>query len=309
MRRALLLALLVGSLAASDAVAITLRPSACVAAAQATLADVAEIEADAATIALLAPIAVQGLPDLGRRSVDAGQVRAAIARLVAGRPLTVSGACALDRAALTITPERFASAAEAAIRAKVGPDAGIAVARAATALVVADDAAAAVELVADALVDDPIGEVPVRLRALRAGRELGRGLVVLQVRILREQVVAARAIPRGASIGLEDLRVEAREARAGDADNPSADLLVGWRARADLAPGTVITRRLAAPVPAVRGGRAVELVFIRDQLALAAPGVALGDGAIGEVIQVRRLSDSRAVAAKVIADGRAQINF
>lgn len=310
MRAALLVVLaLAGAASASEEVAIALRTQASVASARATVADLADIAADAATVARLAPIVVQELPDLGRRTVDARQVRAAVARLVAGRPLSVVGTCAVERAALTVTADRFAAAAEAAIRAKAGPEARIAIVRDAAPIVVPEDADAPLELVADALVDDPVGEVPVRLRALRAGRELGRGLVVLQVRVLREQVVAARAIPRGATIHLEDLRVEAREARAGDAANPAAEAMVGWQARVEIAPGAVITRRLAQPQPAVRGGRAVELVFLQDQLALAAPGIALGDGAVGDVIQVRRLSDNRAVAAKVIADGRAQVNF
>lgn len=293
-----------------DGIVITLRPTVSVAAGQATLGDIAEIVADPQTVARLASVAVQELPDLGRHRVDAARARALVARLVAGRPLAVSGTCAVERAALTIAPERFAAAAEAAIRAKVGDDAQIAIARAATAVVICDDAATPWTMEADALVADPIGEVPVRLRVLRAGRELGRGLVVLNVRVLRDQVVAARPIARGATLGLEDLRVEAREARPGDAANAlNAETLLGWQTRVDITPGMVITRRLAQPVPAVRGGRGVELVFVQDQFDLVAPGMALGDGAIGDVIQVRRLSDNRAVAAKVIADGKAQINF
>ena len=295
---------------AAEGVVIVLRPAASVAAQHATLGDVADITADAATVARLAAVTVQELPDLGQRSLDAADVRAVVARLVAGRHLSITGTCVVERAALTIAPQRFADAAEAAIRAKVGVEAQIVIARAAAAIVVSDDAAVPCIIVADALVDDPIGEVPVRLRVLRAGRELGRGLVVLQVRVLRDQVVAARGIARGATIGLDDLRVDAREARPGEVANPSsADVVLGWQTKVEITPGMVITRRLAQPQPAVRGGRGVELVFIRDQLALAAPGVALGDGAIGDIIQVRRTSDNRAIAAKVIAEGRAQVNF
>jgi len=304
------LSALAGAAAAGEGVVITLRATASVAAGHATLADIADVAADPATIARLAPVAVQELPDLGRRTIDAAQVRAAVARLVVGRPLTITGSCEVERASLTISSERFSAAAEEVIRAKVGADTQIAIARPATTLVVAEDAATPVSIVADALVDDPIGEVPVRLRVLRAGRELGRGLVVLHVRALRDQLVAARPIQRGAIIGLGDLRVEAREARPGEADHPaSIDAVIGWQTKVEITPGMVITRRLAQPVPAVRGGRGVELVFIQDQLALAAPGIALGDGAIGDVIQVRRTSDNRAIAAKVIAEGRAQVNF
>ena len=314
MRGLLLLALvcLVGAaeVAPGAGIVITLRPAVTIAAGQATLGDIAEIVADEATSARLAAVTVQELPDLGRHVIAATQARALVARLVAGRSLSVSGSCALERAALTISPERFASAAEAAIRAKVGAAAQIAIARAAAAVIVPDDTTAPCSIEADPLVADPLGEVPVRLRVLRAGRELGRGMVVLNVRVLRDQVVAARPIARGATIGLDDLRLEAREARPADAGNPtSAETILGWQARVDITPGMAITRRLAQPVPAVRGGRAVELLFLQDQFALVAPGMALGDGAIGEIIQVRRLSDNRAVAAKVIADGKAQINF
>jgi flagella basal body P-ring formation protein FlgA len=311
MRLALVvLAALLGAAAASEGVVVTLRPTARVAAERALLADVATIVADQPTVELLGGVTVQELPDLGERTIDAAQVRSLIARLVPGRPLAVSGACALNRAALVVTPERFAVVAEAAVRAKAGSEARVVVARRAAEVVVPDDAASPIEIVADPLIDDPLGEVPVRLRVLRAGREIGRGLAVLHVAVLRDQVVAARALRAGTVVGLDDLRVEAREARPGDAANPATvEAVLGWVVRADVSPGTPLTRRVAMPQPAVRGGRAVELLYLQGQLAIAAPGIALGDGAIGDLIQVRRASDNRAVAAKVVADGRAQVNF
>jgi len=294
--------------AASEGITITLRENATVPAAHATLADIATIAADEATVARLGVVAVQELPDLGTHTVTPAQVRSTVGRLVAGRPLAITGSCLLVRASATILPEAFAAAAERAVRVKVGTEARIVVARPAIAVLVPDDAAIPYELVADTLVDDPLGEVPVRLRVLRAGRELGRGLVVLQVRVLRDQVVVARALTHGAILGLDDLSVESREARPGDGENPTnIAAVLGWQTRASIVPGTVLTRRLAQPLPAVRGGRAVELVIETGTLALTAPGVALSDGAIGDVIQVRRTTDNRTVSGAVVAEGRVRL--
>ncbi len=63
------------------------------------------------------------------------------------------------------------------------------------------------------------------------------------------------------------------------------------------------------PQPAVRGGKPVELVFVTGDLALVGSGIALADGAIGDVIQIRRTNDGRTIQAKIVADGRAQANF
>lgn len=293
--------------AAAEDIVIRLHAEASVAAEHALLGDVAVVEGEAATAATLRAVAVQTLPDLGARTVGEREVRSAIGRLAAGRSVRIEGGCRVARAALTLDTERLLAAATAQAR-RGHAEAEIEVVRPPAPLVV-PDGGDAVELVAEPLTDNAVGEVPMRIRALRAGRELGRGLAVLRVRVWVEQVVAARGLPRGVRIDAADVRLERREARANDDAVTDAGLVVGWTTRLAIAEGSPVTRRHAAPPPAVQGARAVELLFVRGDFAIAAVGTALSDGAIGDVIQVRRGTDGKVVQAKVVADGRVQANF
>jgi len=290
--------------------AVALRPEARLRTAHATLADVADVTGDAELVAATAGLAIQDLPDLATYTIDAAKVRAAIGKRVPARSLTVTGACALSRATLTVPAEDLAGAVRAHLAAAHVGEQDVTIVRASGALVVADDAAEPIALVAEPLAKAEAGELPYRVRVMRSGRELDRGLVVARLRLYRSVPVAARAIAQGESLSAGDIRMERVEVGVGEV--PAGDgieAMVGQVAVRDIADGAVLSARLCRSRPSVRAGERIALVYQSGGFELVADGTALADAGPGEVIQARREHDRKLIEARVIADGRALINF
>jgi flagella basal body P-ring formation protein FlgA len=309
MRRALLLSLAILPLLGADgaAVQVRLRPSVRLAAAHATLADLAELEGPADTIAALSPIVIQELSGPGPYLVDAPKVRMALGRLVAAGELAVTGQCRLERRMRLVGEAELTAAAEAAARGGPG-ETEIAVVRAAPPLTI-PDAETAPTISAEALDTAPSGEISFRVRVCRDGVELGRGLVVLRVSRFQVVPVATRALARGEELGLGDvdLRRVAMTRQTQDVIT-TAEAAIGQQARAGIAAGTPLTAALLRPRTAVRGGQAVTLVVNTDQFRVTASGEALADGGLGDLVLVRRGADGRTVKARITGPGEATID-
>jgi len=112
--------------------------------------------------------------------------------------------------------------------------------------------------------------------------------VVAEVSLLREVVVARRAINRGAVIRQQDVRLEERRfnrlERIGLTDLAAA---IGQQARRYIARGEMITARDIRPRPLVRRGEYVTVWLERAGLTLRASAKALQDGTYGQRIEVR----------------------
>jgi flagella basal body P-ring formation protein FlgA len=310
MRRALLLlslALLPLFGADGAAVQVRLRAAVRLAAAHATLADLAELDGPVEVVKALSPIVIQDLPGPGPYLVDAPKVRMALGRQVAAGDLAITGQCRLERRMRLISEAELTAAAVAAARGGPG-ETEIAVVRAAPPLTILDNATAPT-LLAEALDTAPSGEISFRVRVVRDGLELGRGLVVLHVSRFQVVPVATRALARGEEIGLGDvdLRRVAMTRQIQDA-LATAEAAIGQQARAGIAAGTPLTAALLRPRTAVRGGQTVTLVVNTDQFRVTASGEALADGGLGDEVLVRRGADGRAVKARVTGPGEANID-
>ena len=162
-------------------------------------------------------------------------------------------------------------------------------------------------LLAEALDRSPSGEIPYRVRVLQGENELARTLMVVQVSRSRRMTVAARALRRGESLGVGDLRTERMLVTARLVEVIDANTLLGRSARQDIPEGTPLAAALFIAMPDVQSGQAVTISYVGERFRLSASGSAMSDGRVGEVIQVRR-SDGKAVKARVISPGQVQID-
>lgn len=121
-------------------------------------------------------------------------------------------------------------------------------------------------------------------------------------------LVAARALARGALLEKDDLVVEERSLggirrgylRAGD-------LYAGMRLTRSVGSGQVLTPALIAAEKVVRRGQKITLVAAGRGLSIAAEGVALTDGALGQRIKVRNMSSNKEVEGIVRSEQRVEI--
>ncbi len=298
---------------AADGLRIALRPRAEVAGRIVTIGDLAELSGDAALAARLAGVTVLELGDLAEHRLTAAQVQSAAAAAAPGRALQAVGECRVTRRALVVDADAMVAAAVAAAGAAGGADGDRE--RVATrvrdggALTVPDDVVP-VRLVAEALDRSPGGEIPYRVRVLRGESELGRTLVTLLVARYRTVVVAARTIHTSEVVAAGDMRSARLAVDAVNRYAPAqADALLGPTARVDIAEGTPSALGLLRPHLDVHGGEAVTQVYSRDGFAVSGAGEALGDGKVGDLIQVRRSSDGGCVKGRVTAPGEVRINY
>ncbi len=305
-----LAALAVICLGQSAELAVALKPEVRLRASHATLADVADLSGDADVIAAVSGLVIQQLPDLASYTIDATRVRAMLGDRVDRRAVKITGGCALSRATLTVPAEDLSAAVRAHLAANHVGEQEVTIVRAGGALVVADDAAEPILLAAEPLARAEAGEMPYRVRVMRAGRELDRSLVVARLKLFRHVPVAARAIAQGEALSAGDIRSERVE--VGTSDAPAEDdaaAMVGRIAVRDIPDGAVLSARMCRARPSVRAGERIALIFRSGGFELAADGTALADAGPGEVIQARRDHDRKLIEVRVIDDGRALVNF
>lgn len=284
-------------LAGADAT-LRVRPSVTLSAPRATIADVAEIEADAEVRDRLAGIVVAELSTLTPVAIDARLLVSLATRAAAPSVLRVVGSGQVERRTRVFSSDELLAAATASLPA----GARSALVRAGSTLAVPDSAD--LRLAAEAIDPTAVGEVPYRVRAMEGDRELGRTLVVLRIERDVEIVVAVRDIVQGGLIGPQDLRVEKRIAeRANLAAVIDPALLVGSLARRAIKAGEPISVPMTAKVPAVRAGSTVPVIWKGDGFAVELQATALGDARAGERLGLRRTGDGTLLRGIAQADG------
>jgi len=135
--------------------------------------------------------------------------------------------------------------------------------------------------------------------------------IYVPVKVTREVEVAvlARSLPRGASLAEDSIRMQRMDTHAlsfGYYEN--ADDVRGQTLRRAAAAGTVISPGLVDIPPTIRKGEHVTLVAQRQGIAIRAPGRAMVDAQIGDLIRVRNLSSERIVEGKVRGPGEVVVH-
>jgi flagella basal body P-ring formation protein FlgA len=125
-----------------------------------------------------------------------------------------------------------------------------------------------------------------------------------QIKVLAEVVVARRYLARGAVIDTDDLELRALDLGAitsGYFIDPTA--VEGLAVKRPLAPGAVVAPAQVARVMSVRRGDQVQILLRAGGLEVSSTGKALGDGAVGDRIQVRNLKSRKVVEGQVEGPG------
>jgi len=297
---------LVAALAASEPLVVVLRGDVTVPRPRATLADIAELSGRDAAIA--GALVVQDLPDTNGRSVTAHQVRALLVGVASGSRLEIRGEALVRRGVESVSAEALEAAAREHLVATAGIGAEITFRRPPSALVIPADDGEAWTIAVDPLVNRSIGEVPVRLRVCRGGRDLARALAVAHVAQVAEVAVPVRPLARGDLIGLGDVRSERVDLTSGRWETAPIETLIGSEVRIPLVADAPIPVGAVRMPPAVRGGTAVEIAITTDGFTITTSAQALGDGRIGDTITVRRGTDGRTMSARVTGPGQVTVS-
>lgn len=307
-----LLAALVGVLVATwvplagvEPLRVALRADVVVPRAQATLGDIADLSGPNADLA--ATLVIQDLPDTTPRRILSHQVRGLLSTVAAGSALEVTGATNLVRAVDVVAVETMQEAIVAHLRAVGGEGAVVTFRRPPSAVPISADESARWQLIIEPLVNRPVGEIPVRVRVVRQGQDIGRALAVTFVTQQQAVAIPVRALARGDVLALGDLRWGEVDLASGRWETAALESLIGSEVRIPLQADAPIPAGAVRMPPVVRGGSQVEMAVMTSGFTLTASATALSDGQIGDTIMVRRLTDGRTMNAQVAGPGQVTI--
>jgi flagella basal body P-ring formation protein FlgA len=142
------------------------------------------------------------------------------------------------------------------------------------------------------------------LAAEGRGKDQVRTWVRAEIRLFEEVLVSLRPIGRDRAILPEDVRIERRDIGALGARPLSAKRQVaGKLAARNIGINEILTESVVAAPKVVERGNALTLIYETASLKIEAPGRALEDGRIGDVIPVKNPSSGKIVEGKIV-DGR-----
>ncbi len=140
----------------------------------------------------------------------------------------------------------------------------------------------------------PLGLIPLNVDVLSEGRVAQTVSVVAQVSLMRQTVVARRAINQGATIQRQEVELIplrlARLDRPGLTDTTRA---IGQRAKRFIPAGAVIEPDALESVPLVTRGQLVTLTSVAGAIRVVTTAKAMQNGLLGDVIRVRALDRKR----------------
>lgn len=130
-----------------------------------------------------------------------------------------------------------------------------------------------------------MGLIHVEVAILRGASEVQRVPLVLNVALIREVVVAHKAINRGATVRAEDVRmVPQRFTRPGQIGMADPGAVIGLRAQRFIPPGEMLGARDLERVPLVRRGQIVEVLARFGTVTIKTAAKVTEDGDYGELV-------------------------
>ncbi len=155
----------------------------------------------------------------------------------------------------------------------------------------------------------PLGLIPLNVDVLSEGRVAQTVSIVAQVSLMRQTVVARRAINQGATIQQQEVELIpltlSRLDQTGLTDPARA---IGQRAKRFIPAGAVIDPDTLESVPLVTRGQLVTLTSVSGSIRVVTTAKAMQNGLLGDVIRVRALDRKRVeLEAVVLGPGEVRV--
>jgi flagella basal body P-ring formation protein FlgA len=157
---------------------------------------------------------------------------------------------------------------------------------------------------------EPKGIFPMKVDVYRDGEIVARGQAALEIRCFADLLVPRHKIERHTL-----LAPELFEPKRCDVTSLSVDMIAdpemlrGYRTKSNLYPGRMVPFSKIEPIPAVELGKPVTIKVGAGRLEVRADGVALENGAVGEMIRVKNTGSNKILTAKVIDEAVVEVSL
>ncbi len=148
------------------------------------------------------------------------------------------------------------------------------------------------------------GNIFVAIEFWHNENKLRRVEIPVRIKLVKDVLVAKRAINRGEVISSENVNVERRELPSNlEPDKISFDIIFGKTAKYNIVRGTILTEELVQEPFAIRRGDKVKVVVLSGKVQISTYGIALNDANTGEQVRVRREGSGNILIGLASRDG------
>jgi flagella basal body P-ring formation protein FlgA len=134
------------------------------------------------------------------------------------------------------------------------------------------------------------------------GKILYKIPITANIKKYMKVIEAKKDIPKGKILTTEDLKTAEIEFKRRSGYITEIENVVGKVAKRDIKKGTVIRNSLLKPNYKVRKRKKVKIVYRNRNINIELMGLALEDGAVGDIIKVKNISSGKVILCKVVKE-------
>lgn len=155
-----------------------------------------------------------------------------------------------------------------------------------------------------------IGDMSCDVRIFSNGIFAKRASVRVRIEVLQEFVVSRGSIARGNILTENDIAIQKNWVRRIPTNNIfSLEDAVGKSIIVNLSPNTQITTSMLKEVFPVKKGKLVQVILNNGAMTMMMNAKAEEDGAEDSLVKVRNLNSNKIIYARVIGEGKVQVDF
>jgi len=150
---------------------------------------------------------------------------------------------------------------------------------------------------------DFIGDAAFIVRMSADGKFIRTETVRTRIEVMRDIVVAARAIRSGTILTGQDIRLVKKWVRRNMPDVLSSpEDAIGKRITASARPGMELSAAMLKDAPLIRKGKLVRVQFDNGSLRITTVGIPEEDGTAGNMVRIRNVTSNKVIYARVLGE-------
>ena len=158
--------------------------------------------------------------------------------------------------------------------------------------------------------EDFIGNSSFVFKCYENGTFLNGKTVRVKIEVLMDVVVSTKSLHRNIKINRDDVRLAKKWFnRLPSNIISSLDAVVGMKLRTSVKPNAEITGNMVRPIPMVKRGKPVKIIFENGPMRITTLGLSDQDGLYGELIKVRNVSSKNMIYARVMGNSLVKVEF
>lgn len=158
--------------------------------------------------------------------------------------------------------------------------------------------------------EEYIGDTSFTIRIFANGIFAREENVRVRIEVLRDFVVSVNNISKDSILQASDVTVQKKWVRSMPQNTVSSpDDAVGKQIVVNIRPNTTLSRVMLKDVMPVRKGKMVQVILDSGTMKMMMNGIAEEDGADDSLVKIRNISSNKIIYARVIGQGKVQVEY